>query len=56
LLLADARAQHRDDDKFSADLSDIATELANGDRSGLKETLNYLLNDVAKEEIETLGR
>jgi len=52
-LLMDTRTQHTDDDQFSADLEDIATELANGDLSGLRETLNYLRNDVENEEMET---
>merc|ERR1712194_56711 len=52
-LLTDTRTQHMDDDQFSADLEDIATELANGDLSGLRETLNYLRNDVENEEMES---
>jgi len=52
-LLTDTRTQHTDDDQFSADLEDIATELANGDLSGLRETLNYIRNDVANEEMKT---
>jgi len=52
-LLTDTRMQHTDDDQLSADLEDIATELANGDLSGLRESLNYLRDDVANEEMKT---
>jgi len=52
-LLADARTQHANDDEFSSDLEDVATELATGDIAALRETLNYLTSDVENEEMET---
>merc|ERR1719464_2303667 len=48
----EAIEEHTNDDVFAGDLMDTATELRNGDLADLRETLNYLLSDVASEEKE----
>merc|ERR1711862_1053452 len=40
------------DDEFEADLQDALVEVLEGDVAGLKETFNYIMSDVAKEELE----
>merc|ERR1719445_1085793 len=49
-LVEEAILQHQSDDEFLGDLEDIKDELKTGDMSNLKETVSYLLNDVANEE------
>merc|ERR1711862_111817 len=40
------------DDEFEADLQDALVEVLEGDVADLKETFNYIMSDVAKEELE----
>merc|ERR1712157_243373 len=40
------------DDEFEADLQDALVEVLEGDIADLKETFNYIMSDVAKEELE----